>query len=157
MTASWKDLRASAPELAERAWTLLSRTGAGEGLLSTVNGDDLPRTHPVNVGIVHGRLLTFVQTASAKTRDLTEDGRYALHAHQDPVAPHELLVRGRATIVTDPDLRTAAVAVWPFSVNEGYPLFELGVEHVLLGERGDGDTWPPVYTSWRPASVAASA
>ena len=148
--ATWDELRASSPKLAERGWVLLNRAGAGDGLLTTVRGDGLPRTHPVNVGVVSGRLLTFVQPTSAKTRDLADDGRYALHAHVDPAEPHEFLVRGRGIIVSDPELRASAVAVWPFRPNADFPLVELSIEHALLGERGDPDAWPPIYTSWRP-------
>src|SRR5207244_7916384 len=113
------------------------RSGTGEGFLSTVAGEGLPRTHPVNVGIVDGRLMTFVQAGSSKARDLSADGRYALHAHQDPAVPHEFQVRGRAEIVTDAATRARAVESWPFSANEEYILFELGIEHAVFGERAD--------------------
>jgi hypothetical protein len=98
---------------------------------------------------VDGRLLVFVQQRSAKTRDLEADGRYALHAHLDPAIPHELLLRGRALAVTDGDLRARAAAVWPFAPDDSYPLFELQIDHALLGERASADDWPPRYTSWR--------
>jgi hypothetical protein len=153
--ASWGELQASAPEMAERGLGLLLRTGAGEGLLTTVAGDGLPRTHPVNVGIVDKRLMVFVQPGSAKARDLATDGRYALHAYMDPAAPHEFLLRGRAALVTDAEIRSRAVESWPFAPTDEYPLFELGIEHALFGERGDPDAWPPQYTSWR-AHAAAS-
>jgi hypothetical protein len=148
--ASWSELEASNPSMAAAGRAVLFRTGAGEALFTTVRGDQPPRTHPVNVGIVDGRLLTFVQDRSAKARDLVEDGRYALHAHMDFAAPHEFLVRGRATLVTDAELRQRAIAEWPFSPGEAYLLLELGITHALFGERGDPDAWPPIYTSWRP-------
>jgi hypothetical protein len=148
--ASWNEFRAAAPEMAERGWALLAKRG-DEGFLTTIRGDGLPRTHPVNVGIVDGRLLTFVQGGSAKARDLLEDGRYALHAHQDPAEPHEFLVRGRARVIDEPALRAAASATWPFTPSDDYPLLELEVEHALFGDRGDPDAWPPAYTSWKPA------
>jgi dipeptidyl aminopeptidase/acylaminoacyl peptidase len=151
---TWDELERSAPELAERGRALLFRTGTGEGLLTTVTGDGLPRTHPVNIGIVDGRLMVFVQGGSAKARDLVADGRYALHAHQDPAVPHEFLLRGRATPVTDKGTRDRAASVWPFSPGDDYPLFELGIEHALFGERADPDAWPPRYTSWRPRATA---
>ena len=149
--ATWGEFAASAPEMAASGDEALFRSGSGDGLLTTIAGDGLPRTHPVNVGIVDGRLMTFVQGGSAKARDLTTDGRYALHAHIDPERPHEFLVRGRGTVVTDAAIRAAAVASWPFSPDDSYPLVELGIEHALFGDRADPDAWPPVYTSWRPA------
>src|SRR5262245_34051500 len=98
-TASWAEMAALAPGLAARGEALLRRSGRGGGLLTTVAGDALPRTHPVDVGIVDGGLYAVALGRSAKARDLTDDGRYALHAHLDPAVPTEFLVRGRARIV----------------------------------------------------------
>ncbi len=154
--AEWAEFEASAADIAERGRALVFRTGAGEGLLTTVAGAGLPRTHPVNVGIVDGRLLVFVHGASPKARELAADGRYALHAHQDPAAPHEFLVRGRATVVTDPRQRARAAESWPFTPDGDYTLFALGIEHALFGERGDADAWPPRYASWRAPGAAAT-
>ena len=149
----WNDLVAGAPAVASTGRRLLERTGAGEGLLATVRGEAPPRIHPVNVGIVDGRLLTFVIVGSAKAGDLAADGRYALHAHQDPSVPHEFQVRGRAREVTEPQLRAAAAAGWPFEIDDGYTLYELSIDHAVLGERPSADDWPPVYTSWRPTGT----
>jgi hypothetical protein len=146
---SWGAFAEAAPDLAGTARLLLERSGTGEGLLATVRGDAPPRIHPVNVGVVDGHLLTYAIAGSAKDRDLGADGRFALHAHQDPAVPHELLIRGHATPVTDPQLAAAAAAGWAFTVDDGYRLFELHPEHVLLGERPDADAWPPAYRSWR--------
>ena len=137
--------------MAEAGRRALDRSGAWDGMFVSVRDDQSPRIHPVNVGIVHGRLLVFVQATSGKARDLREDGRYALHAMQNPAEPHEFLVRGRAVAVTDAALRADAVAVWPFHPGDEYPLFELDIEHALFGERASPDDWPPVYTSWKPA------
>ena len=148
---TWDEFAAAAPEQAAAGRALLERSGIGEGLLATVRGDGPPRIHPVNVRIVAGRLLAFVIVGSAKAGDLAADGRYALHAHQDPAVPHEFLVRGRATAVTDPDRRAAAAAEWPFEVDDGYTLYELSIDHAVVGDRPTADDWPPVYASWRPA------
>ena len=151
--ASWSEFHAAAPEMAAAGEETLFRSGRGDGLLTTVAGDGLPRTHPVNVGIVDGRLMTFVQGTSAKARDLLTDGRYALHAHVDPDRPHEFLLRGRGTIVTDAVTRATAAATWPFTPDDSYPLVELDIEHALFGALADADAWPPAYTSWRPAGA----
>lgn len=147
---TWNDLAVGAPPIASAGRRLIERSGAGEGLLATVRRDGPPRIHPVNVGIVDGRLLTFVIVGSAKAGDLAADGRYALHAHQDPAVPHEFQVRGRAIAVDEADRRAAAAAGWPFEVDDGYALYELSIDHAVLGERATADDWPPVYTSWRP-------
>ena len=148
---SWGAFAAEEPEMAAKGRELLYKRGDGEGFLVTVAGDSgLPRLHPVNVGVVGDRLLTFVQDRSAKTRDLEADGRYALHAHQDPAEPHEFMVRGRARLVDDATLRADIARDWFFKVRDAYPLYELLIEHALLGERATTNDWPPRYRSWRP-------
>lgn len=151
---NWSDLVAGAPAIAETGRILLERSGIGEGLLATVRADGPPRIHPVHVRIVDGRLQTFVIVGSAKAGDLAADGRYALHAHQDPAVPHEFQVRGRAAEVTDPQRRAGAAGDWSFEVDDGYTLYELSIDHAILGDRPTADDWPPIYTSWRPATTA---
>ena len=147
---AWADFAADEPEMASKGQELIYRRGDGEGFLVTVAGvKGLPRLHPINVGVVDGHLYAFVQAASAKTRDLQADGRYALHPHQDPAAPDEFMVRGRVQLVQDADLRARIASDWFFNVADDYPLYELLIEHALLGERG-ADEWPPRYRSWRP-------
>lgn len=147
--ASWKELKSSAPQLAEWGEKLLFWTGVGAGVLTTVNGDLLPRTHPVNVGFVDDRLMVFVQSHSAKSRDLQADGRYSLAAYYDPHRPHEFVVRGHAMLVEDGDTREQAAQNWAFEPGGDYPLYELQVTHVIFGERESPDAWPPKYINWR--------
>ncbi len=144
----WATFAAADPEMAERGRALLYQRGDGEGFLATVAPNGLPRIHPLNVGVVDGRLLVFVQDRSAKARDLAANPRYALHAHQDPVGPSEFLVRGTARLITDADVRNTVARQWFFNVSDAYPLYELLIEQALLGERGP-DEWPPRYRSWR--------
>lgn len=153
--ATWSEFEAAAPAMALAGRELMYRNGDGEAMLVTVRGDAPPRLHPVNAGVVDGHLYTFVQAKSAKRRDLDEDGRYALHTHMDPVAPHEFMVRGHARLIEEADLRTAVASGWFFNVDDSYPLYELLVEHAMLGERPTADDWPPIYTRW-PEVAAAS-
>jgi hypothetical protein len=69
----------------------------------------------------------------------------------DPAAPDEFLVRGRARPIDDPAVVAAAHAAWAFD-GTGYPLYELEIEHAMLGRRATAEDWPPVYTSWRPSA-----
>jgi Pyridoxamine 5'-phosphate oxidase len=147
--ASWKELKALAPQLAEWGEKRLFWTGEGAGMLTTVPRDQPPRTHPVNVGFVVGRLMVFVQPGSAKTRDLQADDRYSLAAYYDPRRPHEFVVRGHAKLVEDGDTREEAVRNWPFDADSGYPLYELELTSVVFGERESADAWPPKYSTWR--------
>lgn len=143
----WAAFASAEPEMAEKGRALLYQRGDGEGFLATVAASGTPRIHPLNVGVVDGRLLVFVQGHSAKARDLAADPHYALHAHQDPATPDEFLVRGSARQVTDPAVRSSAAGQWFFTVADDYPLYELLIDHALLGERRP-DEWPPRYRSW---------
>ena len=144
--AAWSEFEAGAPELAAEGRRLLYARGDGEALLVTVRGDDLPRVHPVNVGVVDGGLYVFL-LPSAKRTDLERDGRFALHTHQDPAAPDEFSVRGRAAAVDEADIRARVADAWPFEVDDTYVLVELSVEQAILGLRG-ADEWPPRYRRW---------
>ena len=146
--ATWADLEAAAPDIAVEGRRLLYRSGEGEALLATVRDGAAPRIHPINVGIVDGELVAFI-LRSVKLTDLSEDGRYALHAHIDPAAPSELMVRGRATEVPHVERRAAAAAFWPFEIDETYRLFAFGIEFALYGRRDSPDAWPPAYERWR--------
>jgi hypothetical protein len=148
---SWEAFARAEPDLAARGTELLYQRGDGEAFLTTVAANGTPRIHPLNVGVRDGRLLVFVQAHSAKARDLESNQHYALHAHQDAEHPHEFMVRGQARLVTDPALRAAAAADWFYTVSEAYPLYELLIEHALLGERETASDWPPRYRSWRSA------
>ena len=143
--ASWSEFAAAAPALAKAGASHLDRAN-GAALLATVRGDTPPRIHPVTVGIVDGGLYVFLLD-SAKRKDLTDDGRFALHAHQDMAAPDEFSIRGRARLIPAGELRDRVGAGWFFEVDDTYWLYELQLRSVILGERG-ADEWPPRYTRW---------
>jgi Pyridoxamine 5'-phosphate oxidase len=145
---SWSELEAAAPAITDAGRRLFYARGDGEAILATIRGDGLPRIHPVNIGLVDGRLYTFVIGSSAKRIDLERDGRYAIHSHQDPAAPSEVMLRGRARSVGDGPERDRAAADWPFTVDASYVLFELTIAAALLGDRPTADDWPPRYTAW---------
>jgi hypothetical protein len=149
---TWAQFEDNAPELAAEGRRLLYARGDGEALLVTVRGDELPRVHPVNVGVVDGRLSVFL-LPSAKRTDLERDGRYALHTHQDPAAPDEFSIRGRAAAVGDHAIRARFANAWPFDVDDTYLLMELLVEQAILGLRG-ADEWPPRYRHWSATTDA---
>lgn len=144
---TWAELEAAAPELAAAGRRLLYRDGHGQALLATVRGADLPRIHPITIGIVDGRLHAFI-LRSAKRLDLELDGRYALHSHLDPLAPSEFALRGRAQLVEAEPTRSVVANDWSFEVDDTYRLFEFSIESALLGVRDGPDEWPPRYQSW---------
>ncbi len=154
--ASWAELAAAAPDIAAEGRRLILARGDGEALLATVRGDGLPRLHPVNVAIVDGRLYAFIIARSPKRLDLELDGRYAMHTHQDPAAPSEVALRGRARLVDDAAERAGVAAGWAFEVDDEYTLFEFDVEIALLGARPTADDWPPRYSSWKDPRLGLS-
>jgi len=143
--ASWAEFAAATPDVAAKGAAHLDRA-AGAALLATVRSDAPPRIHPVTVAIVDDHLYVVV-LEGAKLRDLSEDGRFALHAHQDMAAPDEFSIRGRARIVPPGDLRDRVASGWYFGVDDTNGLFELLIQTAILGERG-ADEWPPRYTRW---------
>lgn len=145
---NWSEFETAAPAVAAEGRRLMFRGSTGEVLLVTVPVDQPPRIHPIWVEIVDGYLLAFLHT-DAKSRDLEHDGRYAMHTHIQPAEPSEFSIRGHARIVDDPERRRAAAERWPFTVNDGYVLFEFEVEAAVLGIRPDEDAWPPRYMRWR--------
>jgi hypothetical protein len=148
--ASWSTFAGAAGDIAAAGAHHLDRS-EGAALLATVRGSAAPRLHPVTVGIVGDGLYVFLLD-SAKRRDLVEDGRFALHAHQDMAAPDEFSVRGRASLIPEGDLRERVAEGWYFEVDDTYWLFELRLETAILGQRA-ADEWPPRYQRWSAASA----
>lgn len=151
-SSSWADFAAAAPDIAAAGARHLDRA-LGAALLATVRGaDTAPRIHPVTVGIKDGGLFVFLLD-SAKRKDLVDDGRFALHAHQDMAAPDEFSVRGRARLIQAGEVRDRVATGWFFEVDDTYWLFELRVQSAILGERR-ADDWPPRYKRWSAAEQA---
>lgn len=144
---TWAEFSNAAPDIAAEGRRLMYRGDEGEALLATVRGDEPPRIHPINVGILDDRLYAFIGK-SPKQRDLRTDGRYALHTHQDPAVPREFAVRGRAALVDAADVRSAIATRWFFEPDETYDLFEFSIESAVLGMRDSPDEWPPRYAAW---------
>lgn len=154
---TWAELEAAAPDIAAAGQRLIHARGDGEALLATVRGDDLPRIHPVNVEIVGGRLYTFAIGRSPKRTDLEQDGRFALHTHQDPAAPSEVSLRGVARRVDAGPERDRVAEGWAFDVDDSFVLFELTIGSALLGARETAEDWPPRYSAWPPRSGSGAA
>jgi len=144
---TWAAFKTANPDLAGAGERLFRRGDQDEALLATVRADAAPRIHPISIGIVSGGLYAFI-LRSPKRVDLEEDGRFALHSHQDPAAPSEFSVRGRARLIEAEDVRREVASGWSFDVDESYHLFEFEIEAALLGSRSGPDAWPPIYSSW---------
>ncbi len=154
---TWDDFATAAPDIAGDGQRLIEAHGHGSVLLATVRGDAPPRIHPISVAIVDGRLYAFIIVGAPKHTDLVEDGRYAMHTHQDPEAPSELMLRGRARRVDDQVERGRVADGWTFEADDGYTLFVFDIEQAVLGVRETADEWPPRYRTWRSAPTGQAA
>ena len=149
---TWAEFTGAAPEMAEDATRLFRRDGIDRALLATVRGEEPPRINPIYVGIVDGRLYAFL-LRSAKLTDIEHDGRFALHTHQDPVAPSEFSVRGRARLVDTEAVRLAVAATWAFDVDETSRLVEFSIDSAAMGRRDGPEGGPPRSQSWRAGTA----
>ncbi len=152
--ATWADLVAAEPQIAERGRELIYQYGVGLGFLATVGPDAMPRLHPVCPIVTADRLMVFV-LPSPKRDDLARDGRYALHAFTPENVDDEFMVVGHARSVGDPNLRAAAVAAYHIPVPDDHDLFELDIERALLATYTHRGQWPPVYRRWRAPADGA--
>ena len=57
---TWGEFAAAAPDIAAKGKALPYRTGHGEALLVTVQGDDPPQDHPISVSLVSDGLYAFI-------------------------------------------------------------------------------------------------
>ena len=127
---SWRDLQEAKPELAAFG---AERFAGGVAYLATVRKDGGPRVHPVTPIVGQGRLFLFMEPTSPKGHDLRRDGRYALpSAVSDAGGGNgEFLIKGRADLIEEPEIRTLAAELAPYDPADRYVLFELGVESAL--------------------------
>jgi Pyridoxamine 5'-phosphate oxidase len=107
----WRDLEASAPEIARLGLARLA--AARVALLGTLRRDGSPRISPVEPYLGGGELLIGVMASSTKAADLRRDHRYVLHsAVTGPDAGEgELKLSGTASTV-GPDLSGAPADAW---------------------------------------------
>ena len=142
---SWADFEAAEPALARFA---SDRLDGKVSFLATTRRDGSPRVHPVTPIFREGRLLMFMEPTSPKGHDLRRDGRYSLHCSvtDNTGASGEVLVRGLASLVGDPDVRAMAMEATESSLGGRFILFEFSVEEVASTEYEDA---MPVRRGWK--------
>jgi len=143
----WSEFEAAAAALAAVGQQRLNVDAPN--YLATVRGDALPRVHPVSARIKGGHLALYMYPNSPKGKDLTLDGRYALHCHvaDEEGGAGEFYVRGYGVRVDDRD-HQAALAAAGFEQKEKYVVFELGIDEAF-GCTYEGDALEPVIHRWR--------
>ncbi|HEX9992074.1 MAG TPA: pyridoxamine 5'-phosphate oxidase family protein [Acidimicrobiales bacterium] len=103
--ASWNDLAAAAPDLAERTMARFRATGLA--ILATIRRDGSPRLTGIEVTFRDGDLWLGMMDGSLKALDLRRDPRLALHAAtvDKEVRDGDAKVAGRAVEVLDEDVK----------------------------------------------------
>lgn len=147
--ASWSEFAAAAPSLAASIRDALHQYGPGLGYLATVRCDGAPRIHPVSPAVVSGGLYCCVLN-TPKRRDLERDGRYALHAFPFEDGDDEACVRGRARLVTEPNVIRRVAEQLRAETSIDWWLYELGIESAMFTRRRAGFTVgvPATYQIW---------
>lgn len=142
---SWNDFQTQAPDLAVFG---AERLIAAPAYLATLRDGGAPRVHPIAPIIGGGRLLVFMEPTSPKGRDLRERGWYALHNGVSDTfgSGGEFFVRGKATLLDDPQLRSLAAEAAMYQPEDRYILFEFGVNEAHCN--GYGDVPLPEPRSW---------
>lgn len=145
---SWDDFQTQAPDLAIFG---AERLIAAPAYLATLRDVGTPRVHPIAPIIGGGRLLVFMEPTSPKGRDLQERGWYALHNGVPDTfgSGGEFFVRGQATLLDDPELRTMAAEAASYQPEDRYILFEFLVNEARCN--GYGDVVLPEPRSWSPS------
>lgn len=146
--ATWSGFAQSAPEIAEAAHALLTVPGSGFGYLATVSAAGAPRIHPIMPVWAVGSMFAFIEP-SPKLRDLTRDGRYALHSTGSEDVDDELMVSGRSLVLADDPRRAAAVEACAFTPGEHASLVELLLDRVMWAHYEPRGVFPPQYRLWR--------
>jgi hypothetical protein len=132
--ASWREVEAEVPELAERAWALFELDK--HKTLATLRRDGSPRISGTELELVDGDLWLGSMENAVKALDLRRDPRYALHSLSTEAGwKGDAKIAGRAEETSDQDARARIVG-------EGSQAhaFRLDVEELVvvrLGEPAD--------------------
>jgi pyridoxamine 5'-phosphate oxidase-like protein len=128
---SWRDLEASAPEIARLGRERLDQ--ARVALLATLRKDGSPRISPVEPYLSQGHLLFGAMSWSLKTRDLLRDSRCVLHsAVTGPdIGEGELKLYGRATEADD-QMRDSCQGWWLERPRGAATVFAMNIEQAAF-------------------------
>ncbi len=154
---TWTAFTAAAPDLADRARTIITATT--NCVLGTLKADGSPRLSGIDPWFTDGELYFGSMDGARKAADLLRDPRLSLHGvpwesrrikdgATDP-GDADAKVMGRAVPVTDPAVQAAVMAALAaergFDPPEGGDLFTVDVETVALvyvdGEELVIDRW----------------
>ncbi|HKH18280.1 MAG TPA: pyridoxamine 5'-phosphate oxidase family protein [Solirubrobacteraceae bacterium] len=144
--ASWSEVEAAAPELAELARRYFDLNA--HKVLATLRRDGSPRVSGTEIQFGDGELWLGSMAGALKARDLQRDPRFALHCGPlDPAAgwTGDAKLGGRAEEITDPKTRAARLG----ERSGGSHLFRADIDELSVVHLGE----PPdhlVIEAWHP-------
>ena len=146
----WSDLARETPDLARAVRRRLE--ASRHHVLATLRADGSPRVSGTEVQFHGDDLVAGMMSGSVKSRDLSRDGRFALHANpgEGDMADGDAKISGTAVRITDP----AELASYVADLGEGPPPSDMVVFRLLLADavltsiHPDGDRL--VIETWRP-------
>jgi hypothetical protein len=148
---TWDDFTYEASAIAEAGTQLLHQFGIGLAFIATTRKDGGPRLHPCCPLIADGHLYVFITGASPKRRDLTRDGRFALHSFPPAQNDDEFFCAGSAHEIGDATVRRAIATKAKHNVRDDEVLFELRLDralHTTWVHPRQPNTYP-VHTKWK--------
>ncbi len=147
--ASWADIEASEPELANDAKGLMEQRV--HKTIATLRPDGSPRISGIEARFIDGELSFGSMPNSPKARDLAADPRFALHSgsHEPDIWTGDSKFAGTVIEVTDPDIKQAYVAAAGSAPPGDFHLYKTDLTEVVTIRLGD----PPdhlVVRRWTP-------
>jgi hypothetical protein len=145
--ASWEEVRASCPALADKVQRRFEEFGLA--LLATVRSDGSPRISGIEVTFAAGHLLLGMMPGSLKARDLLRDGHCALHSAtvDKDVKQGDAKIAGIAAAVDDDATFKGFLAATgsPEGSLDGFHLFQVDVKEmsylIPAGDHLDIEAW----------------
>lgn len=150
---SWSKFALQAPVLADAGRRLLYQDGdIANAFLATVAPDGGPRVHPICPVIAGDDLWLFIVNMSPKYRDLSRNGRFALHSLPTRAGGEEFYLRGTATPIDDAGQKQ--IVVTATDGRQGAQDFEAlfrcelaSALHTHWDDWGTASAWPN-YDKW---------
>ena len=146
--ASVADFESAEPDVAARVRAAFD--AHRHKVLATLRADGSPRVSGIEASLAGGELWLAGMTGSVKFADLRRDPRMALHSGSDEpdTFTADAKASGRA-VAADADARARFAAATETSVDDGFELFHVELDQVVLTADSD-DRTHLVISSWRP-------
>lgn len=154
--ATWEAFAAAEPAMAKVLRNLLGWIPIA--YIATVRRDGSPRVHPFVPIFAADRMFIAIPAWSPKRHDLTNDGRFAMHALPGK-RDDEFYMTGRASLVENAETRKAVSDAAKHIIHVTDDVFELTAEYVMTAHwenQGEPDTYA-VRKEWHHVGALLAA